>query len=84
MASRTVDDDEDEDDDLDFHFSKPTPTAFSSISRTKSSGADAPTVPPISLARPNRSPSPAVILTALASYASVLIQLRCYLHRFVY
>ncbi|KAK2391359.1 coiled-coil protein [Trifolium repens] len=60
MASRTVDDDEDEDDDLDFHFSKPTPTAFSSISRTKSSGADAPTVPPISLARPNRSPSPAL------------------------
>ncbi|WJX35088.1 scaffold protein Scd2 [Trifolium repens] len=60
MASRTVDDDEDEDDDLDFHFSKPTSTAFSSISRTKSSGADAPTVPPISLARPNRSPSPAL------------------------
>ncbi|GAU38113.1 hypothetical protein TSUD_318000 [Trifolium subterraneum] len=60
MASRTVDDDEDEDDDLDFRFSAPTSTAFSSISRTKSSGADAPTVPPISLARPNRSPSPAL------------------------
>ncbi|CAJ2641292.1 unnamed protein product [Trifolium pratense] len=60
MASRTVDDDEDDDDDLDFRFSAPTSTAFSSISRTKSSGADAPTVPPISLARPNRSPSPAL------------------------
>lgn len=69
MATRTVDDDEDDDDDLEFGFSVPPASAHSSFSSNRSSTANANVIPPISIARPNRSPSPAVILTALAPYA---------------
>ncbi|XP_004501742.1 coiled-coil domain-containing protein SCD2-like isoform X2 [Cicer arietinum] len=59
MASQTVDDD-DEDDDLGFRYGAPPPSAFSSFSSNKSSSANATGIPPISVARPNRSPSPAL------------------------
>lgn len=63
MASQTTDDD-DEDDDLGFRFSAPplpAPSIFSS--RLNHSGNNG--VPPsISIARANRSPSPAVIARA--------------------
>ncbi|KAI4343559.1 hypothetical protein L6164_010894 [Bauhinia variegata] len=60
MASQTVDDDE-EDDDLDFRFSAPPPPAFSSYSSNVNSNRNgASTIPPISVTRPNRSPSPAL------------------------
>ena len=55
MASRTADDDE-EDDDLGFRFSgPPVPTSFSN------NGLNHNNFPAISVTRPNRSPSPAVI-----------------------
>lgn len=76
MASQTVDDDDD-DDDLDFRYSAPPPSALSSFSSNRNSSANANSIPPISVARPNRSPSPAVIL-------GVLIQLRACLHEFVF
>ncbi|KAI4336380.1 hypothetical protein L6164_014914 [Bauhinia variegata] len=60
MASQTADDDE-EDDDLGFRFGAPPPPAFSSYSsnvNTNRNGAS--TIPPISVTRPNRSPSPAL------------------------
>ncbi|XP_061339871.1 coiled-coil domain-containing protein SCD2-like isoform X2 [Gastrolobium bilobum] len=64
MASQTVSDDGEEDDDLGFRFSAPPPAALSSFSSNvnsnKSTGASATTVPPITVARPNRSPSPAL------------------------
>ncbi|XP_019437200.1 PREDICTED: coiled-coil domain-containing protein SCD2-like [Lupinus angustifolius] len=65
MASQTATDDdgEDDDDDLDFRFSDRNPPAFSSFSNNgnghRSTGASS-TIRPISLARPNRSPSPAL------------------------
>lgn len=63
MASQTVDDDGDEDDDLGFRFSAPPPAALSSFSSSnRSNSANANAIPPFSVARPNRSPSPAVIL----------------------
>ncbi|XP_058757231.1 coiled-coil domain-containing protein SCD2-like isoform X1 [Vicia villosa] len=60
MATRTVDDDDDEDDDLEFGFSVPPASAHSSLSSNRSSTANANVIPPISIARPNRSPSPAL------------------------
>ncbi|XP_027356234.1 coiled-coil domain-containing protein SCD2-like [Abrus precatorius] len=66
MASQTTaDDDGDEDDDLGFRYSAPPPTALSSFSTNansnKSASANATaTIPPISVARPNRSPSPSL------------------------
>lgn len=84
MASQTVDDDDDEDDDLGFRFSAPPPAALSSFSSNKSTSYNGNTIPPISVARPNRSPSPAVILSAIVPYASLLMRLRDYLHRIVY
>ncbi|XP_017422003.1 coiled-coil domain-containing protein SCD2 isoform X1 [Vigna angularis] len=65
MASQNaiVDDGEDED-DLDFRFSAPPPASLSSFSSNASSNrstsTNASTIPPISVARPNRSPSPAL------------------------
>ncbi|XP_014501034.1 coiled-coil domain-containing protein SCD2 isoform X1 [Vigna radiata var. radiata] len=65
MASQNaiVDDGED-DDDLDFRFSAPPPASLSSFSSNASSNrstsTNASTIPPISVARPNRSPSPAL------------------------
>ncbi|CAL0327709.1 unnamed protein product [Lupinus luteus] len=65
MASQNtnVDDDEDDDDDLDFRFSDRNPPAFSSFSNNgnghRNAGASS-TIRPILLARPNRSPSPAL------------------------
>lgn len=59
MASQTVDDDDD-DDDLDFRYSAPPPSALSSFSSNRNSSANANSIPPISVARPNRSPSPAL------------------------
>ena len=53
MASQTVDD-EDEEDDLGFRFLGPTPPFSSNVNSNSN-------VPPASLAKPNRSPSPAVI-----------------------
>ena len=62
MASQTADDDE-EDDDLGFRFGGPPPPApssfSSSINHTRNSSNS--TVPAVSVIRPNRSPSPAVI-----------------------
>ncbi|KAL1301300.1 coiled-coil domain-containing protein SCD2 isoform X1 [Arachis ipaensis] len=68
MASQAAaaDDDGEDDDDLDFQFAAPrapVPSSYSSnASSLKSSGVGttATTIPPISLARPNRSPSPAL------------------------
>ncbi|XLS69662.1 hypothetical protein HN51_020685 [Arachis hypogaea] len=68
MASQAAaaDDDGEDDDDLDFQFAAPRAPAPSSYSSNASSlkssgvGTTATTIPPISLARPNRSPSPAV------------------------
>lgn len=63
MASQTADDDE-EDDDLGFRYSAPPPPAVNSYSSHVNSNKNSSTaIPPISVARPNRSPSPAVILT---------------------
>lgn len=69
MASQTADDDGEDDDDLGFRFSAPPPAALSSFSSNKSTSANATAaaIPPISVARPNRSPSPAVILNAAVS-----------------
>ncbi|KAG8476985.1 hypothetical protein CXB51_030234 [Gossypium anomalum] len=54
MASQTTDDDE-EDDDLGFRFGgPPVPSSFSN------NGLNHSTLPAISIARPNRSPSPAL------------------------
>ncbi|XP_052181380.1 coiled-coil domain-containing protein SCD2-like isoform X2 [Diospyros lotus] len=52
MASQTVDD-EDEEDDLGFRFLGPTPPFSSNVNSNSN-------VPPASLAKPNRSPSPAL------------------------
>ncbi|KAK7257767.1 hypothetical protein RIF29_31987 [Crotalaria pallida] len=70
----TIDDGDEDGDDLDFRFSNPQPPpALSSFSNNnnnnnsnslKSTDASS-TIPPISLARPNRSPSPSVILVAI-------------------
>ncbi|KAL6972973.1 hypothetical protein U1Q18_027148 [Sarracenia purpurea var. burkii] len=54
MASQAADDDE-EDDDLGFQYSAPPPPAYSSKQNSNSHN-----IPPISLAKPNRSPSPAL------------------------
>ncbi|KAF7834048.1 coiled-coil domain-containing protein SCD2-like isoform X1 [Senna tora] len=60
MASQTVDD-EDEDDDLGFRYSAPPPPAVTSYSNNFNSHRNSATaIPPISVARPNRSPSPAL------------------------
>lgn len=55
MASQTVDDD-DEDDDLGFRFAAPPVPSFTNSVNNNSSN----TLPAISLAKPNRSPSPAL------------------------
>ncbi|XP_020204312.1 coiled-coil domain-containing protein SCD2 isoform X1 [Cajanus cajan] len=63
MASQNaVADDGEDDDDLDFRFSAPPPAALSSFSGSsnRSTSANAAAIPPISVARPNRSPSPAL------------------------
>ncbi|KAL2347094.1 hypothetical protein Fmac_001094 [Flemingia macrophylla] len=64
MASQNAvaDDDGEDEDDLDFRFSAPPPAALSSFSSNiiRSTSASAATIPPISVARPNRSPSPAI------------------------
>ena len=70
MASQNaIADDGEDDDDLDFRFSAPPPSSISSFSSNASSNrstsTNAATIPPISVARPNRSPSPAVIPTAI-------------------
>lgn len=91
MASQTAaadDDGEDDDDDLDFRFSAPHPPSLSSFSSNannhkSSSASSATTIPPVSLARPNRSPSPSVILAAIVPYETVPMYLRNCLHRFV-
>lgn len=63
MASKTPNDDEDEeDDDLGFRFGPPPPSSISSRSVSNNSSSD---LSAISLSKLNRSPSPAVILTAL-------------------
>ncbi|KAF2311578.1 hypothetical protein GH714_024969 [Hevea brasiliensis] len=59
MASQTADDDED-DDDLGFRFSAPPPPAPSSFSTSLNHSASNNVSPAISVARPNRSPSPAL------------------------
>ena len=59
MASQTVDDEE-EDDDLGFRYGAQPPPSFSSNLSSNRNGG-----PAISLAKPNRSPSPAVILEVL-------------------
>ncbi|KAG8638592.1 hypothetical protein MANES_14G045900v8 [Manihot esculenta] len=59
MASQTADDDE-EDDDLGFRFSAPPPPAPSSFSSSLNHSASNNVSPAISVARPNRSPSPAL------------------------
>lgn len=60
MASQTADDDEEEDDDLGFRFGAPSFSSSNlkptSISNSNSSNA----LPAVSLAKPNRSPSPAL------------------------
>ena len=86
MASQTsaADDDGEDDDDLEFPFAAPPAPSLSSFSSNASSlkstagggGAAATTIPPASVARPNRSPSPAVILTAILPYPSVPMCLR--------
>ena len=83
MASQnTTADDGEDDDDLDFRFSAPSPASLSSFSSNsgsnRSASANATAIPPISVARPNRSPSPAVILTSIV----VLTLLRVYLRGF--
>ncbi|KAG5035786.1 hypothetical protein JHK87_010696 [Glycine soja] len=65
MASQnTTADDGEDDDDLDFRFSAPSPASLSSFSSNSGSNRSASTnataIPPISVARPNRSPSPAL------------------------
>ncbi|KAG5046091.1 hypothetical protein AAZX31_06G158100 [Glycine max] len=65
MASQTTTaDDGEDDDDLDFRFSAPPPASLSSFSSNsgsnRSASANATAIPPISVARPNRSPSPAL------------------------
>ncbi|RZC17435.1 Coiled-coil domain-containing protein SCD2 [Glycine soja] len=65
MASQnTTADDGEDDDDLDFRFSAPSPASLSSFSSNsgsnRSASANATAIPPISVARPNRSPSPAL------------------------
>ncbi|ESW09884.1 hypothetical protein PHAVU_009G164500 [Phaseolus vulgaris] len=65
MASQNaIADDGEDDDDLDFRFSAPPPSSISSFSSNASSNrstsTNAATIPPISVARPNRSPSPAL------------------------
>ncbi|KAK7353864.1 hypothetical protein VNO80_19317 [Phaseolus coccineus] len=65
MASQNaIADDGEDDDDLDFRFSAPPPASISSFSSNASSNrstsTNAATIPPISVARPNRSPSPAL------------------------
>ncbi|KAK7282117.1 hypothetical protein RIF29_10668 [Crotalaria pallida] len=82
MASQTIttDDGDEDDDDLEVRFSNPRPPpALSSFSNNnsnnnslKSSSASS-TIPPISLARPNRFPSPSVILVAIVPYELVPI-----------
>ncbi|KAK4256895.1 hypothetical protein QN277_006558 [Acacia crassicarpa] len=61
MASQTADDDE-EDDDLGFRYIAPTPPAVNSYSSNFNNNKNGvtTTIPPVSLARPNRSPSPAL------------------------
>ncbi|TKY73700.1 Coiled-coil domain-containing protein SCD2 [Spatholobus suberectus] len=65
MASQNAAaDDGEDDDDLDFRFSAPPPASLSSFSgnanSNRSASANATVIPPISVARPNRSPSPAL------------------------
>ncbi|KAJ7957186.1 Coiled-coil domain-containing protein SCD2 [Quillaja saponaria] len=59
MASQTVDDEE-EDDDLGFRFSGPPPLSLSSYSNNVNGNYSTSGIPPISMTRPNRSPSPAL------------------------
>ena len=78
MASRTAvdDDDDEEDDDLGFRFSAPTPPSLSfhsSNANGNKNGVSDMAIPPISASRPNRSPSPAVIPSAFALYAVLLV-----------
>ena len=73
MASQTVDDDED-DDDLGFRFSAPPPAALSTYSTNANSNKNsANTIPAVLVARPNRSPSPAVIQTTIVFYSLFLM-----------
>ncbi|XP_019416911.1 PREDICTED: coiled-coil domain-containing protein SCD2-like isoform X2 [Lupinus angustifolius] len=67
MASHTTAandrEEDDDDDDLDFRFSAQHPPAVSSFSNnggSHRSSSSSSTVPPISIMRPNRSPSPAL------------------------
>lgn len=55
MASQAADEDDDDDDDLGFR--KPASASESSFNRSSNGG------PAVSIARPARSPSPAVILS---------------------
>ncbi|KAL5564857.1 hypothetical protein UlMin_028021 [Ulmus minor] len=58
MASQTAADDDDEDDDLGFRY--PPPPAPMSLSGNSNNNHTASAVPPFSLSRTNRSPSPAL------------------------
>ncbi|KAJ7945639.1 Coiled-coil domain-containing protein SCD2 [Quillaja saponaria] len=60
MASQTVDDEEN-DDDLGFQFSRAPPSSLSSYSNNVNSNSNSSSIiPPISMTRQNRSPSPAL------------------------
>jgi hypothetical protein len=68
MASQTTAADDDEEDDLEFRFGAGPPPVPSSHSSANSNSNIASSFPAISVARPNRSPSPAVTSTIYGSY----------------
>lgn len=73
MASQTTAaDDDDEEDDLEFSFGAGPPPAPSSHSSANSNSNFASSFPAISVARPNRSPSPAVTSRICGSYSVFL------------
>lgn len=76
MASQIADNNSKEDNDLEFWFNAMSPVALSSFSSNtnsnKNTSANVAAIPPILVARPDRSRSLAAILTETILYASIL------------